>query len=109
MEQLQPEDMKNLRLACTSVRKALDQAVEHLAVTEYELVHLSRSSFKPSRVYVVGTRNRPGLASVPPRMAECLKHVWRLELIDCGTSSALRQVIDAQHFAPETCAFTSSG
>jgi hypothetical protein len=30
-------------------------------------------------------------------MAKCLKHVWRLELTNCGTSFALHQVSVVQH------------
>jgi hypothetical protein len=45
IEQLQPADMRHMRLACTSVRQAVDQAVESLEVWEGNLVHLSQSRF----------------------------------------------------------------
>jgi hypothetical protein len=97
MEQLQPADMKHLRLACTSVRIAIDQAVELLEICNTDLALFRKCSFRPSRFYIVGGRSDDdgdgGLQAVLPRMAARLKHVLKLRLTRCGTSSAFHQVL----------------
>jgi hypothetical protein len=105
MVHLQPADMKSLRLACTSVRPAVDQAAELLEVSSTDLELFSKSSFRPSRLYIVGRpgdedEDDPQVAPVLPQLAWHLEHIFKLRLTGCAGSSALRQVLQSSVPAP---------